>query len=841
MGSEAQGVGRADDGGFLQNPAGGFGPSDFRLLAEHLPHMVWFCKPDGTLDYMNSHGLGYFGSRLCNSIKPFPSGPIAHPEDLERSRGAWEQALNAREALSIEARLQRSDGAFRWHLICAQPVRDDAGQVVRWMGTSTNVHSVKEGNDLNAFLLELSTDFARMDNPHELVSSAMLRLRQHLGAAQVTLAEFDHPSGEVVMLRQDRSDSGNLQVVNLPLAPFDTLSAEARKGVPTILHNVPNDTATASLYNRWYGLETVGAVVSAPLLQGGSLVASLTVVEDSPRNWTACEVELTKRVAEIVWPALEKARSDHALAVSEQRLRLAQAVAQVGAWELNVDAQSIHFSAESYELFGIGENAQANPYSLWMSLIDPRDRNAFQDLVNECNASGTAEAEYRYRHPTRGLRWIHCRAGTVDDGLPRLIVGISLDVTQRRRAEEDLKDVNQRKDEFLAMLAHELRNPLAPIRNAAQILRAHSTRQPEIEWAMTVIERQTRHLVRLVDDLLDVSRMVRGTIVLKKSKVEISELVQHAVDTSQPLIRARRHQLHVNLPPGSLTIEGDLTRLAQVVANLLNNAAKYTEENGRIWLDAWPAEQQVVLRVRDSGPGIPATLLPHVFDLFTQAERTLDRAQGGLGIGLTLVKLLVEMHGGTVEARNLDRGQGAEFVIRLPTGTMATPAINRTQPDSSQAKADSSHAKADSNHGQPDPSQAKPHSSHTQPAASADARLMKILVVDDNVDAADSIAVLLAMDGFDARSVHGATEALDTVDSFEPDIVLLDIGLPVMDGYEVAQRLRARIPVEQMSIVALSGYGRTADRERAARAGFDGYLVKPIEPAALSEYLRSLR
>jgi PAS domain S-box-containing protein len=658
MGSESQGLGGAE-GGFLQNPSGALGPSDFLRLAEHLPHMVWICRPDGTLDYMNSHGLGYFGANLRDCIELFPSGPIAHPDDREGSHTAWERALSVREALSMEARLLGSDGAFRWHLIRAEPVCDDAGELVKWMGTSTNVHSVKEGN------------------------------------------------------------------------------------------------------------------------------------------------ELTQRVA------------DHALAVTEQRLRLAQSVAQIGAWELDPDAQSLHLSPESYELFGLTHNAPVNLYQLWVSLIDPRDRDASRDLVDRCNSSGNGEVEYRYRHPTRGMRWIHSRAGRVDE----VIVGISLDVTERRKAEEALQDVNQHKDEFLAMLAHELRNPLAPIRNAAQILHAHSMGQPQIEWARTIIERQTSHLVRLVDDLLDASRLARGKIVLKKSIVEIVELVQHAVDTNQPLIRARRHQLHVSLPPGSLTIEGDLTRLAQAVANLLNNAAKYTDEEGQIWLDVWVDGREVVLRVRDTGPGISRELLPHVFDLFTQAECTLDRAQGGLGIGLTLVKLLVEMHGGSVEARNADTGLGAEFIVRLPA-LLDVPA--RT-----------AHALAPGGGPDPDPGPGP------GPGPSVE-RSMKILVVDDNVDAADSIALLLTIDGFEAHSVHGAMDALDAVVSFKPDVVLLDIGLPVMDGYEVAKRLRSRVPISQMRIVALSGYGQHADRERAAQAGFDNYLVKPVEPTVLSEFLRSL-
>jgi GAF domain-containing protein len=325
---------------------------------------------------MNSHGLGYFGANLRDCIELFPSGPIAHPDDREGSHTAWERALRAHEALSMEARLLRSDGAFRWHLIRAEPVCDDAGQVVKWMGTSTNVHSVKEGNEFSAFLLELSTNFARIDNPRELVSTAMHRLRQHLGVAQVALAEFDQVRGEAVMLRQDRTDVSNLEVVSLPLGPFDSLCVEARKGLVTVLRDVPKPEV--NLYRRWYGFDGVRAIVSAPLLQGGALVASLSVVEDSPRNWSAPEVELTRRVAEIVWPALEKARSDHALAVSEQRLRLAQAVAQIGAWELDPDAQSLHFSSESYELFGLADNTRANLYQLWVSLIDPRDRDALR-------------------------------------------------------------------------------------------------------------------------------------------------------------------------------------------------------------------------------------------------------------------------------------------------------------------------------------------------------------------------------------------------------------------------------------------------------------------------------
>jgi CheY-like chemotaxis protein len=308
---------------------------------------------------------------------------------------------------------------------------------------------------------------------------------------------------------------------------------------------------------------------------------------------------------------------------------------------------------------------------------------------------------------------------------------------------------------------------------------------------------------------------VRGQISLQKTPVEVSELIQHAVEMSRPLIRSRRHRLHLQLPPGPVMFEGDLIRLAQVLANLLNNAAKYTEEGGEIWLNASIEAREVLFRVRDTGPGIAPELLPQVFELFTQAERPLDRSQGGLGIGLTLVKLIVQMHGGGVEARNFEPGKGAEFVVRLPFDA-----------------------------GTDDGGAAREYSYRVTPAVSDAARghegAMKILVVDDNVDAADSIALLLNIDGFEARSVHSAAAALDIAASYKPDVVLLDIGLPIMDGYEVARRLRALNSVKPMRIVALSGYGQPADRERARSAGFDEYLVKPVEPATLTDFLRSL-
>ena len=785
--------------------------AELKLLADALPHIVWVCRRDGSLELINRQGREYFGPEQCLPTLLGQAEAAIHPDDREQVIEALKSALRTGEALSLEARLRRRDGAFRWHMLRVQPILGARGGVTKLICTSTDSHEARQASDRNAFLLALSTELSRISDPQMLVARAMLRLRDKLSVTRVTLAEFEEGDGDVVVLRQSTGDSTRIEITSLPLDLLENLAVELRQGMTTAVRDTRLDSRSAPLFERWYALHGVGAIISAPLLHGGSLVALLSAVNAQPRDWTDSEIELVKRVAAIVWPALEKARAERALAMSEERLRLAHGVAQLGTWEWNPDTHATYLSPEGYALFGCPHDE--SPYEYWLARIDPLDRPAVMQSAATCLSRGSVEIEYRYRHPTRGLRWIYSKSGMVDYAGQRCMVGISLDVTERRQAEEALKEVNRRKDEFLAMLAHELRNPLAPIRNAAQVLHAHTANRPELEWARSVIERQTRHLVRLVDDLLDVSRMVRGQIALQKVPIELSEIVRHAVETSRPLIRARRHRLNVSLPVQTVRVDGDRTRLAQVVANLLNNAAKYTDEGGQIWLEATVEDRELVLRVSDNGPGIAPSLLLRVFDLFTQAERTLDRAQGGLGIGLTLVKRLVEMHGGSIEAHSPGPEGGAEFVVRLP--------VSGAQSEQEQA-------------------QVMRDTDDLAQTGDAPASRMRILVVDDNVDAAESMAMLLSMEGYQTQTVHSAREALDAVSHFRPDVVLLDIGLPEMDGYEVARRLRSENVIERMRLVAITGYGQPADRERAQAAGFDRHLVKPVEPEDLSALLRSL-
>ncbi len=397
----------------------------------------------------------------------------------------------------------------------------------------------------------------------------------------------------------------------------------------------------------------------------------------------------------------------------------------------------------------------------------------------------------------------------------RLLLGMGANqaaiVMQRNRVEEALRaseqallESDRRKDEFLAMLAHELRNPLAPIRTAAQYLAERGPAQPDLQWAREVIARQVRRLTRLVDDLLDISRIAQGKIELRREPVDVGAVVARAVEMSRDLVARRRHELSVTLPATPPWITADPLRLEQVLVNLLNNAAKYTPDGGRIELTVEHRAGEVLFRVLDNGIGIDAAMLARIFDPFVQLNPSADRAEGGLGIGLALVRSLVEMHGGRVEACSAGPERGSEFVFCLPAARDAAPASARPAPAEESA---------------------------------APAPPRRILVVDDNADAADSLALLLRLGGHDVRTAYDGPAALDVAGIFRPEVVLLDIGLPRMDGFEVARRLRAEHPDESMLLVALTGYGQEEDRRQACDAGFDHHFRKPLEIDALKALL----
>jgi PAS domain S-box-containing protein len=383
---------------------------------------------------------------------------------------------------------------------------------------------------------------------------------------------------------------------------------------------------------------------------------------------------------------------------------------------------------------------------------------------------------------------------------------IARDVSERKRAEEALREADRNKDELLAMLAHELRNPLAPIRNAIQFLQMQGPDEPVLQKARDIIDCQAQHMSRLVDDLLDVSRISRGKINLQKQQTSLSPILINSVEVSRPLIEAKGHELTMKLPPERVYLEADTTRLAQVFLNLLNNAAKYTEPGGHIWLTAERQGSDVVVKVKDNGTGIAADKLPMLFGMYSQVGGSSSRSQGGLGIGLHLVKRLVEMHGGSVVAHNEGQGKGSEFIVRLPVFVETSVPLASTKEDEL----------------------AIPKST------------LRIFIVDDNRDSADTLGMVLRLMGNDIRTAYDGEEAVALAGEFRPDVVLLDIGLPKLNGYEACRRIREQPWGKNMVLIAVTGWGQEEDRRLSHEAGFDKHMVKPVDPQGLIKLLGEL-
>ena len=412
---------------------------------------------------------------------------------------------------------------------------------------------------------------------------------------------------------------------------------------------------------------------------------------------------------------------------------------------------------------------------------------------------------------------------------------LQTEIAERARVELALKEADRNKDEFLAMLAHELRNPLAPIYNAVQLMRRKRFDDPQLAWSRDVIERQVAHLSRLVDDLLDVSRITRGKINLTKESLDVNSLIARAVETTHPLIAERAHDLVVEVPDEPVRVLGDPTRLTQALGNVLSNAAKYTDRGGRIAIAVRLDGAEVAIRVRDTGEGIPADLLPVIFNLFTQLDRTSGHAQGGLGIGLALVRRLVEMHGGSVTAHSDGVGKGSEFVIRLPVQVETEVPVDGASVEHRPVSA------ARLPTGEPVPVLNGFQSSSLGPSVEVgDPVKRRILLADDNSDALESLATLLELGGHEVVTASNGALALECAERHRPEVVLLDIGMPMLDGYEVARRIRVQPWGQKITLVALTGWGQDSDRRRSREAGFDSHLVKPLDMDKLTELLEKL-
>lgn len=500
--------------------------------------------------------------------------------------------------------------------------------------------------------------------------------------------------------------------------------------------------------------------------------------------------------------------AEEALRRTNESLSLAQRAASAGVWDWDVASDVVYVSPEYRELYGLAPDVRLT-YDLWLNqLVHPDDRKRVDDYGREFfNSESDYRIEFRILHPARGERWV-MGVGTLSrnpTGQPMRFTGINLDITERKKAETAVREANRHKDEFLAMLGHELRNPLGIITTALELMRYKDVTDASLELR-DMIDGQVQHMRRLIDDLLDVTRITTGKIHLEKGPCELSGIISKTVAAYHENFKTSGLSLEVTLPDQPFFFTGDRTRIEQIIGNLLHNATKFTESGGKVavGLSASSDGKSAIMTVRDTGVGIDATTLPRIFETFTQADRAVDRSRGGLGLGLALVKGLVELHGGEAKAESEGIGKGSTFTLRLP---LDVPSISPVSQE----------------HG---------YLPRVRPC--------RMVIIEDNFLAARSTQMLLNELGHQTEIAHNGIQAIALVEQFRPEVVLCDLGLPGIDGYEVAKRLRHRSNLPELYLISTSGYGQEEDKQRALEAGFDAHLVKPIDFRELQRLLSEL-
>jgi PAS domain S-box-containing protein len=788
-----------------------------RQLAENIRAVFWMTDARATrLLYVSPLYEEVWG-RSCEGLYQHPETwqQAIHAEDREGAARVFGRFVRDGNAYQQEYRIVRPDGSVRWVRDRGFPVRDLAGRVYRIAGIAEDVTDARLKEDelrRHARKQEVVAVLGRSAlagaDHQALLNGAARLVAEALKVGHVAVWDVS-PGGGALRLRagvgwQDgvvgrqtagpgaQSQAGYTLLRNEPVV-VDDLAAEGRFGGPEVL--------------RAHGVVSgLSVPVGGPAHPFGVLAAHAT----RPRQFSAEDVHFLQAVANVLAEATARKEALEALRESEQ---FAQGV---------LDALAANVAVVGPGGAILAVNAGWDRFARDNGCAGPAACGVGANYLDVCRrAAGAAEApavlrglqavldgslplftqEYPCHSPAQP-RWFLVRA-TPCAARQGCAVVAHIDITEQKLAEEALHEADRHKDEFLAMLAHELRNPLAPIRTALEVLKEPGAAAAAVERVLEVMSRQVQHMARLIEDLLDVSRVNRGRIELRKEVVDVAALAAQTAEAVRPLFAESGQGLSVELPPGPLPVEGDPTRLEQILMNLLGNAAKYTDRGGRVWLTAGREGPDVVLRVRDTGIGIAAEMLPRIFDPFVQAERRLDRSQGGIGLGLTLVRRLAELHGGCVEAASSGPGRGSEFTVRLPARA-GVGAGERAAAGAGRALATPGR---------------------------------RILIVDDNVDAAESLALLLVLKGHDARAVYDGPSAVGLAAAFCPQLVLLDLGMPGMDGYEVARRLRQQPGLEGAVLVALTGWGQQEDRRRSRQAGFDHHLVKPVESGKLDELL----
>jgi PAS domain S-box-containing protein len=793
-----------------------------RIVTESMAAVVIRCSRDLNYLWVSKHCANWL-ARPIETIIGRPIIEIVGEQAFEQLRPHIEQVL-AGQTVRYEQQVHYQGIGPRWINAVYTPTRDARGVPDGWVSIVIDIDDRKRMEEaLRVSEERLAAELEAMTRLHALSTRLMAcsDLRSALedvldGAIHTTHADFGNiqlynPESralEIVVHRGFRQDF--LDYFRAVRVDEGAVCAQAMKsGERIIIEDVQLDP-TFEPHRPIAAAADYRAVQSTPLMnRSGRVLGMLSTHFRQPHRVSERDERLLDLYARHAADFLERLRVEEAVQESEQRFaRFMQHLPGL-AWIKDVQGRYVYANDAAEKAFG---TARANLYGKTDEDVFPPETarqfktNDRQAIASEAGVQviETLEHDDGIKHSSLVSKFPILGPG----GQVTLVGGMAIDITDRLRVEEALKDADRRKDEFLATLAHELRNPLAPIRNALDLMKRGDGNHTLIEQSRALMERQVRQMVRLIDDLLDLSRISRGKVQLRKERVELAVVVQSAVEASRPLMEAQSHELTVTLPHKPIYLDADQARLSQIISNLLNNAAKYTEKDGHIWLTAEQQGDEAVVSVRDTGIGIAAEHLPHLFEMFSQVAPALERSQGGLGVGLALVRGLVELHGGTIEARSGGIGRGSEFVVRLPV--LDAP-VQEAQPESVK-------------------SNEKPRSGPTY----------RILVVDDNRDAAESLTMVLRLIGHDIQTAHDGVEAVQAAATFRPDVALMDIGMPKMNGYEAARHIREQAWGRRIVLVALTGWGHDEDKRRASEAGFHYHLTKPVEPAALEKLLEGL-
>jgi PAS domain S-box-containing protein len=866
----------------------------FRMLAESIPHLAWMADADGNVTWFNRRWYDYTGTTF-EEMKGWGWQAVHDPEELPRVLAAWKASIASGEPFDMVFPLRGIGGEFRAFLTRVVPIRGDLGTITHWFGTNTDISEQKRaeerlrrlGQSSREILDSITDAFYALDRQwrftylnskaEELLEhgrgqllgkplfeafpgvagtefdDALKRAARERRTQSVTAFFAEHvrwyetriypgPNGVAVYFKDvSERKRGEAEIERLRLATetqrrvyetalshtadfnylFDTdgrirfanqsLLALSGKplaevvgrrldeiGIPTSLRErLEACIQTVVTHRRSItevapfaidGVERRHEVVLVPVLGAGGAVEA---VAGSSRDLT------------------DRLQTEEALRESHRLYRAVGESIDYGVWICDAAGRNVYCSDSFLRLVGMTQE-ECSEYG-WFDTLHPEDLDETLAAWHECVENGCGwDREYRVRGKDGRWHPVLARGVPVRDDRGEITswAGINLDIGRLKQVENDLREADRRKDEFLATLAHELRNPLAPIANLLEIMKRSNDDPAVTHDARITMERQIRHLVRLIDDLMDLSRINRNQLELRLEEVDLARVLADAVEVSRPHCEASEHRLVTSVPATPIRLRADPTRLAQIFGNLLNNACKYTPPGGKIELEVECANEEALIRVRDDGIGIPRAMLERVFDIFSQVDRAQEGAEGGLGIGLSLVKWFVEMHGGTVTAHSDGIGRGSEFRVRLPV-----------LPEEREAA--------------PTPS---------EDGARIDVETLpkrRVLVVDDNRDSARSLAMLIELAGSETATAFDGIEAVRLTKTFRPDLILLDIGLPKLNGYETCRAIRDEPGGNDVEIVALTGWGQDADRKRSKQAGFDGHLVKPLDPAEIPRLLVS--